>query len=328
MSPNDFNNGFYNKNSGNVGGSNLSNKANTNNTFGINPSPQHISMDPANTWGVSNQGTAAPGTEGSFAKTLQEIEERSEEISKALRKVLPHIGRILVTSTFLDDGLRMIFQWNEQMKYLTKQFWGFSTLAAIFIVINMIVQLGATGMIVARYQLTIAAIALAGIVVIQTLTYTALWDAGFFLKSMSVLGGLVLIVAQDNQNIQQKFTGALTTDADKKPVNNLLLAGRLMIVLLVLCSYEMFLPVYIVSLALALCIVAGFQTKSASLVLMVILFLYDIVVNQFWTVRSTTYRYDLLKYDFFQLLSVVGALALLTAMGAGDISVDKRKKDF
>lgn len=57
-----------------------------------------------------------------------------------------------------------------------------------------------------------------------------------------------------------------------------------------------------------------------------ILFVLNFLLNDFWAVPS--WQYDFVKYDFFQTLSVIGGLLMVVSLGAGDLSVDERKKQY
>jgi len=48
------------------------------------------------------------------------IEDQAEVISQPLKPHLPAIGRFLIVVTFLEDALRMITQWGDQVWYLQK----------------------------------------------------------------------------------------------------------------------------------------------------------------------------------------------------------------
>lgn len=57
-----------------------------------------------------------------------------------------------------------------------------------------------------------------------------------------------------------------------------------------------------------------------------VLFLSNMYTNAFWAVPS--WQVDYVKYDFFQTLSVVGGLLMIVTLGAGQLSVDEKKKEF
>lgn len=63
--------------------------------------------------GVSNT------TPGTFAKLSTKIEDLIATISRPLKPHVPRFGRFLLVSTFLEDALRIISQWNDQAEYLS-----------------------------------------------------------------------------------------------------------------------------------------------------------------------------------------------------------------
>jgi uncharacterized membrane protein YphA (DoxX/SURF4 family) len=70
-------------------------------------------------------------------------------------------------STFLEDGLRMWFQWSEQREYMDMS-WGCGQfLATTFVLVNLIGQLGGCLMVLAQKKVSIACAVLFFIVVLQ-----------------------------------------------------------------------------------------------------------------------------------------------------------------
>lgn len=90
--------------------------------------------------------------------------------SQILRKskhVLPHVARFCLISTFLEDGLRMWSQWGEQRDYMNHT-WGCGYfLATMFVVVNLIGQLGGCVMVLSRFKVPIACGLLVGIILLQ-----------------------------------------------------------------------------------------------------------------------------------------------------------------
>lgn len=86
---------------------------------------------------------------------------------RKLKYILPTAARLCLISTFLEDGLRMWFQWSEQREYMDMSWGCGKILATLFVIVNLIGQLGGCGMVIFRYRVTIACGVLFFIVVLQ-----------------------------------------------------------------------------------------------------------------------------------------------------------------
>ncbi len=89
------------------------------------------------------------------------------KVTRNSKHILPHLARFCLVSTFFEDGVRMWVQWSEQREYMDIS-WGCGWfLATMFVVINLIGQLGAVAMVLTRYKVDIACGMLFFIVVLQ-----------------------------------------------------------------------------------------------------------------------------------------------------------------
>jgi len=89
------------------------------------------------------------------------------QVIKRGKNVLPTVARLCLIATFFEDGLRMYIQWNEQREYMDMS-WGCGKfLATVFVLVNLLGQLGGCGMVMARFKVDIAVGLLFFIVVLQ-----------------------------------------------------------------------------------------------------------------------------------------------------------------
>ena len=90
-----------------------------------------------------------------------------QQVLRRTKTILPTLARLCLISTFLEDGIRMYFQWNEQREYMDIS-WGCGKfLATMFVIINLFGQLGGCFMVLLRWKVDIACALLFGIVCMQ-----------------------------------------------------------------------------------------------------------------------------------------------------------------
>lgn len=144
----------------------------------------------------------------------------------------------------------------------------------------------------------------------------------------AVIGGLVLLFVDGKSEGRRLFAGLPSTGEDKTAKPYLLLSGRILLLFMVLTLIHLDTNIVniaqdVIELVIALFIAFGYRTKVASLFLAGWLSVINIYINSWWMETDFT---DVLRYDFFQTLSVIGGLLLVSSLGAGGISVDKMKQ--
>ena len=174
---------------------------------------------------------------------------------------------------------------------------------------------------------------LIGVVVSQALGYGLIFDLNFFLRNLSVMGGLLMVLSDSWIRKTQAFAG-LPQLEEKDRKMYFQLAGRVLLIFLFIgfvFSGEWTVGRIIVSLlGLVACVmvVVGFKAKASATLLVVILSVFNVLVNNFWTLHEHHPHKDFAKYDFFQILSIVGGLLLLVNSGPGKVSFDEKKKVY
>ncbi|EME88273.1 uncharacterized protein MYCFIDRAFT_86053 [Pseudocercospora fijiensis CIRAD86] len=286
--------------------------------------------------GPSNSNSSAtndPSPLDAIREQTSKLEDLLDTYSDPIKPYLPAIGRFLIVVTFLEDALRIFTQWSDQLEYLHNYRympWGINH---VFLVVNVIAMTSASILVIARKYSEYAVAALIGVVVTQALGYGLIFDLNFFLRNLSVMGGLIMVLS--DSWVRKKFAPAGLPQLDENDRKMYFqLAGRVLLIFLfigfVFAGDWSFGRVVVILLGAVACVmvVVGFKAKMSAIVLVMILSVFNILVNNFWTLHPNHPHKDFAKYDFFQILSIVGGLLLLVNMGPGQFSVDEKKKVY
>ncbi|KAF9185176.1 hypothetical protein BGZ51_006590 [Haplosporangium sp. Z 767] len=263
----------------------------------------------------------------------RKFEEVIDKIGQPIKPYIPAIARFLIVVTFLEDALRIMTQFSDQLYYLQRHRgfpWG---LSHFFLIFNVLTMLSCSTMVIARKHTEYAAAALFGVVITQALGYGLIFDASFFLRNLSVIGGLLMVISDSLSKRRQLFAG-LPSITENNKRTYFQLAGRVLLIFLFIGfalhgSWSLTRVIgSIIGFAACVMIAIGFKAKWSAMFLVLFLSVFNIVVNNWWSVDNAHMQKDFLKYDFFQTLSIMGGLLLLVTIGPGGMSMDEKKKAF
>ncbi|KAM3533091.1 hypothetical protein MY4038_003622 [Beauveria bassiana] len=261
------------------------------------------------------------------------VEDFLESISEPIKPYLPAIGRFLIVVTFLEDALRIMTQWNDQLIYLRDYRHIPSGITHLFLLVNVLAMLACSILVIIRKYSDYAVAGLMGVVVTQALGYGLIFDLNFFLRNLSVIGGLIMVLSDSWVRKTKAFAGLPTLD-EKDRKMYFQLAGRVLLIFLFVGfvfsgSWTIWrVLVSILGAGACVMVVVGFKAKFSATLLVVILSIFNLFVNNFWTLHEHHPQKDFAKYDFFQILSIVGGLLLLVNSGPGQFSIDEKKKVY
>ena len=167
--------------------------------------------------------------------------------------------------------------------------WG---LTHLFLITNVCAMTTCSTLIIIRKYPEYAVFGLIGVVVTQALGYGLIFDLNFFLRNLSVMGGLLMVLS--DSWVRKKFAPAglpLPTEKDRKKY--IQLAGRILLILLFLGFVWSgdwgFLRIFVSLFGLVACVmvVVGFKAKWSATLLVIILSIFNLLVNNFWTVSDS-----------------------------------------
>ncbi|CAN8063744.1 unnamed protein product [Agarophyton chilense] len=310
------------------------------------PHPQHINsfrnfnsfptpktkrtMDPSITTSVDYN---------SIPKFVRQNLTTLRKFRKSIAPYLPLICRILLMSTFIEDGIRVLFEMRHQVDFLHHEYYLPAFIATLMLLSNIAISFISIAVILAGKRVArgmyenLASYALIACVVYQQVLYgrhspIGSGNIGFLIRNLCLSGSLLLITCQSRlaQGRSALPLGLLDGQADKQTtVAYLQLASRIMLVLLGL-EFVTTLGVFgtLLAIPVIFAVLVGFKLEISGLVLFFFYLVHNILNSAFWSVKGT-YVSQIMQYEFFQTLSIMGGLLLLIITGPGAISVDEMR---
>lgn len=235
-------------------------------------------------------------------------------VRKAKKKVAPYLPftcRLLLVSTFMEDGVRILFEMRHQIDFLRHEYRIPGFIAATLLLTNIIISFIAVFFILARKRIARgkyenpAAYALIGCVLYQQIMYgrhspIGSGNVGFLVRNLCLSGSLILVTCQSRLASGHSALplGLLDGVADQQTaVSYLQLASR---VLLVLLGLEFVGTLGIVGAILTLPVIVavavGFQTEITGGILLILYFLHNVLQSAFWSV-SGSYVSQIMQYE-------------------------------
>lgn len=164
------------------------------------------------------------------------------------------------------------------------------------------VMISCSALIIAKRFPSAATGGLFAVVIAQGVGYGLISDINFFLRNLSVLGGLLMVLS-DSLSVKKTIWAGLPTidinEADRKKYFQL--AGRVLLVFLFLGfvfngKFTILRGlVSIVGLAACVMVAVGFKAKYSALFLVTMLSIFNLFINNWWSVHSAHPQRDFLK---------------------------------
>ncbi|KAI5455240.1 ER-derived vesicles protein erv29 [Naganishia albida] len=286
--------------------------------------------------GTAGLGTSSDG--GPLDEVLvkvrgftNKVEDLMESYSQPIKPWVPAIARFLIVVTFLEDALRIVTQWGDQLWYLQKHRGFYRGFSHLFLLFNIFAMVGGSYGVISKRFPEYSVGALLAVVVAQGLGYGLIFDMSFFLRNLSVIGGLLMVLSDSLQKNKKLFAG-LPSISENDRRKYFQLAGRVLLVFLFVGfvfqgQFSVFrLLVSLFGLGACVMVAVGFKAKWSASFLVTGLSVANVFVNNWWSLHPSNPTQDFKRFDFFQTLSIVGGLLLLVNMGPGGLSMDEKKK--
>lgn len=166
--------------------------------------------------------------------------------------------------------------------------WG---LAEMFLITNVVVMLIGSTLAIAKKRTEIAVAGLGGVIISQWIGYGLVFDGNFFLRNLSVAGGLLMLLADFYSGQKKKLFAGLPSINETDKSTYLQLFGRILLVFLFLTfvfSGEfsiLRLVVSVVGLIGCVMVVIGFKAKYTAWILVAILCISNVLLNNWWSLH-------------------------------------------
>jgi ER-derived vesicles protein len=140
---------------------------------------------------------------------------------------------------------------------------------------------------------------LLSVVVVQALGYGLIFDLNFFLRNLSVMGGLLMVLGDSFVKKSRVFAGLPTID-EKDKKQYIQLGGRVLLIFLfvgfVFAGEWSFWRVFVSLIGFVACVmvVVGLKAKLSAIILVLMLSIFNVLVNNFWTVCQSSLNFPTL----------------------------------
>ena len=290
---------------------------------------------------------------------VQSLSLRAEEFinrsANPIKPYLPHIGRFLLVVTFLEDAFRICVQYPEQFDFMRNFRRCPAPLAHLFLVFCVGAMVSGSVLALSRKKMNLACGLLGSVVIIQSLGYGILFYFSFMMRNLSLIGGVLLLLSESIEH-KRRTTGhgdgsilfrglPILTDSDSEKSTYISLIGRVLLIFLFgslmyssnpteesgsagLLAITLRGLYFVLGSVACLMVAVGFKARYSAMLLVAILCVVNMFINQWWKHGQGSPERDFLRYDFFQTLSIIGGFMLLLNSGPGDLSFDKKRKEF
>ncbi|ORX44717.1 SURF4-domain-containing protein [Piromyces finnis] len=262
-----------------------------------------------------------------MATDLDEIYIKVKRYSKTL---IPLIARILITSAFIQDSVDIYKTLEKPSFNILKIFW------YIYQCNIILSSLICSILIICNKFIAPCTICLTTFSFISLIVYHNFTDTILITRRCSVLGGLLLLMAKGFDDKKKQFKIGLP---DVPIISNSMyiqLAGRLMITFLFftqLIGMNFKSHIFWSILTIILCAAAfvmigiGYKVRIISPILCIGILIVNVFIYPWWEFADPKIERDV-RFEFFQMLAIAGSLLLLAYEGAGELSVDEKKKNY
>ncbi|KAF5868410.1 putative surf4 family protein [Botrytis fragariae] len=261
------------------------------------------------------------------------MEAFMKDHSDTIKKYIPLMGRFLIIVTFLEDAFTIVTEWKNQLIFLNQYRKIYYGVANLILFTNVVLMISCSSLVLARKHIELAVGGLIFVVVTQALCYGMISDFGYFLRNLSVLGGLLIMLCASWARKRPVMAG-LPGIEQKDNKMYVQLAGRVLIVLTFLAFFSslelnlLSVIVFVVGFGVCVMVAVGYKAKISGIVLVSMLSVLNFLINDFWNLHQTHPRKAFAKYDFLQTLSIAGGLILLVNNGPGAYSIDEKAKEL
>lgn len=302
---------------------------------GLRPSSSIASLRSVGSMSSLNQADSFDAPAPSFKSYIEAVDAFLGRVGAPIKPFLPIIGRFLIVATFFEDGLRIYTQWGAQVSYISTFRHLNHYVTVFYLALNIMFMLAASSLVVAHKQLIYAVGALTFVVVSQAFVYGLVFNLHFFFRNMSVIGGLLMVLSDAFVRDRRALSlPGLPLAHDKSRAKYFQLAGRVLLILLyfayVFSEQGSLLSISVSLLGFIACalVAVGYKARLSASVLVIMLFTKNLASNQYWRYDASNPVRDFLRYEHFQILSIIGGLLLIVNAGAGELSIDEKKKVY